>query len=221
MRQLYKQQLHMSVLGNREGAVLFDKNTLRTRTQKKKFKRGKFAGVEGESTMRGELFGIENLFQFSQGSILQELRSKYYKNESSVEKSVGSNAHHPVEASKKEFKKSSLLIEDNLITTTDVQGAIDNWMNEELPTILSPNGHNNDGKGTEQNLPEIQPSSTSGISCIMSQESLSSQPQPSEAVAMTILKNIGVNLKVFTVLVVIIFCLFIIFSRMLIELGKS
>ena len=43
----------------------------------KNFRRGKFQGVEGESTMRGELFGIENLFQFSENSILLDLRTKY------------------------------------------------------------------------------------------------------------------------------------------------
>jgi hypothetical protein len=33
--------------------------------------------VEGQATMRGELFGIENLFQFSRTSILHALKSKY------------------------------------------------------------------------------------------------------------------------------------------------
>jgi hypothetical protein len=41
------------------------------------FKRGSFEGVEGDSTMRGELFGVENLFQFSKHSILQAMRARY------------------------------------------------------------------------------------------------------------------------------------------------
>ncbi len=66
MRQLYKQQLQNAVPMWRSESSLSSG-----------FKRGKFEGVEGEAHMRGELFGIENLFQFSTSSILQSLRTKY------------------------------------------------------------------------------------------------------------------------------------------------
>lgn len=62
MRQLYKQQLQNSVL--------------KFATEGKGM-RGTFEGVEGRSGMQGELFGIENLFQFSYSSILQDMRSRY------------------------------------------------------------------------------------------------------------------------------------------------
>ncbi len=65
MRQLYKQQL--------QNAVPIWQETTTT----KGFKRGKFVGVDGEANMRGELFGVENLLQFSATSILQSLRAKY------------------------------------------------------------------------------------------------------------------------------------------------
>lgn len=68
MRQLYKQQL--------QNAVPIWQETTTT----KDFKRGKFVGVDGEANMRGELFGIENLLQFSATSILQSLRAKYDQN---------------------------------------------------------------------------------------------------------------------------------------------
>ena len=36
-----------------------------------------FRGVHEDNTMKGELFGVENLFQYSANSILKELRIKY------------------------------------------------------------------------------------------------------------------------------------------------
>ena len=57
MRQLYKQQLHQVVL--EKGQV--DRQ---------------FRGVQ-DSAMKGELFGVENLFQYNASSILKELRIKY------------------------------------------------------------------------------------------------------------------------------------------------
>ena len=69
MRQLYKQQLQAAV-------PIWDIKTTAPH-QLSDFKRGRFEGVEGQASMRGELFGIDNLFQFSHESILHALRNKY------------------------------------------------------------------------------------------------------------------------------------------------
>lgn len=58
MRQLYKQQLQTYVLQEGEHGR-------------------QFRGVHEDNTMKGELFGVENLFQYSASSILKELRIKY------------------------------------------------------------------------------------------------------------------------------------------------
>lgn len=72
MRQLYKQQFHNVVLPNQ-----LSSEDASSTSKKKKFQRGRFEGVDGEAKMRGELFGVENLFQFSKTSILHTLRKKY------------------------------------------------------------------------------------------------------------------------------------------------
>eukprot|EP01033_Poteriospumella_lacustris_P001788 gene1789-1295_t len=88
MRQLYKQQLQQVVLGDPNALAAAANSTAAaaaTTTSSSSgeangantFKRGPFEGVAGESTMRGELFGVENLFQFSRGSILQALRARF------------------------------------------------------------------------------------------------------------------------------------------------
>lgn len=61
MRQLYKRSLSSLVLGAASDTD----------------EAARFEGVEGDSDCRGELFGIENLFQYDQGSIIKRLRAKY------------------------------------------------------------------------------------------------------------------------------------------------
>lgn len=63
MGQLYKQQLQKAVLRT-SGSEAEDNSTERN-----------FVGVQGEA--KGELFGIENMLQFCDGSILSKLREKY------------------------------------------------------------------------------------------------------------------------------------------------
>lgn len=242
MRQLYKQQLQNSVLpqpdqdlnhhdrkDNKGGDD--DKKGIK---KGKKFKRGKFEGVEGESTMRGELFGIENLFQFSQGSILQELRLKYsaqhptksssgndrkeskkekHKSSSNKTKEIGeedtkkdptssndnkkeeesSNLQEVTELEKslKELGKSSnLLKEDNLISTKDMNQVMDNIVQDIVVHSLS----------RENSLPKQNSQKSTQDNSLISQRSDGSasqqQTQQPETIAMSILKNIGVNLQV-------------------------
>ena len=79
MRQLYKQQLHQVVL--EKGQV--DRQ---------------FRGVQ-DSTMKGELFGVENLFQYSSSSILKELRIKYGGAAASRSESASSSSSSPPQPS--------------------------------------------------------------------------------------------------------------------------
>jgi hypothetical protein len=75
MRQLYKQQLYKLL-------------------HKKKLRRGKFEGVEGHQQLHGELFGVQNLFQYntnSTQSLLQGLREKYGKKKKDNKEISGGN----------------------------------------------------------------------------------------------------------------------------------
>lgn len=84
MRQLYKQQFHQVVLPEQQLSSAVGEDQIAT---KKKFQRGRFEGVDGEAKMRGELFGVENLFQFSRSSILHSLRQKYDESSKSTSSS--------------------------------------------------------------------------------------------------------------------------------------
>jgi len=61
MRQLYKQEFYRA-----SGDMPNDDQLL-----------GNFEGIAGDSSSHGELFGVENLFQYSETSILADLRRKY------------------------------------------------------------------------------------------------------------------------------------------------
>lgn len=64
LRQLYKQQLSSSILDGHSDESMADRQ---------------FEGAMGSGKVifRGELFGCENLFQYSSSSILQRVRRKY------------------------------------------------------------------------------------------------------------------------------------------------
>jgi hypothetical protein len=232
MRQLYKQQLQNSVLVHellpppQEQPKDDDDNNNTLKRKKTKFRRGKFEGVEGVKEMRGELFGIENLFQFSTGSILQELRHKYShkhdqttttakhskKNQSS-ETAEKEKVHDPVNDEEMDvseedvrlkkavtqFAKTSLLLnEENLITAKDANEVMDHVVNDVVITTLSrqnsqsSNNAYSEGvgnNGSEGNIP-LSPAVDASLT-----KNLSAS-QHSETIAMSILKNIGVNLKV-------------------------
>jgi SNF2 family DNA or RNA helicase len=68
MRQLYKINLQHVALSVTEKKIRkadgFEEYTM-------------FEGVDGDSSCRGELFGMENILQYHDGSILQSLREKY------------------------------------------------------------------------------------------------------------------------------------------------
>ncbi len=86
MRQLYKQELQKVVLQKDQPMThpISPLNELDNplashscyTTHQAKGSRN-FEGVEGDTTCRGELFGIQNLMQFSPTSILEALRSKF------------------------------------------------------------------------------------------------------------------------------------------------
>jgi hypothetical protein len=69
MRQLYKQRLQQAILAEKKcggnGSDLIEEVEVN------------FEGIEGDSSCRGELFGMENILQYHEGSILQNLREKY------------------------------------------------------------------------------------------------------------------------------------------------
>lgn len=118
MRQLYKQQLH--------SAVPMWQSSVNPSTG---FKRGNFEGVEGEAHMRGELFGIENLLQFSTSSILQSLRAKY--SERKVKKKMKDECH-----------QNDLIPRANEMRKDDVTEVI-NFLMEDLENA---NGNESDDK---------------------------------------------------------------------------
>jgi hypothetical protein len=231
MRQLYKQQLQNSVLVHellpplQEQQKEDDNNNKTLKRKKTKFRRGKFEGVEGVKEMRGELFGIENLFQFSTGSILQELRHKYSHQDDQTTTRAPSKKKKSSETAEKEkrhdhvndeemdvseedvrlkkavtqFAKTSLLLnEENLITAKDANEVMDHVVNDVVVTTLSRqnsqssnNAHsegmgNNGNEGSGPLSPAMDASLTKNLSA----------SQHSETIAMSILKNIGVNLKV-------------------------
>mmetsp|Transcript_14805 Transcript_14805/g.20296 ORF Transcript_14805/g.20296 Transcript_14805/m.20296 type:complete len:280 (+) Transcript_14805:3-842(+) len=98
MRQLYKQQLQAYVLHEGEHGR-------------------QFRGVHEDNTMKGELFGVENLFQYSANSILKELRIKYgaaASTSSSSSNSNSSNVHS--NTTKGEFGV-------DVMASADVEGA--------------------------------------------------------------------------------------------------
>lgn len=83
MRQLYKQELKKVVLQREERShdskipVQFEFNRQISYADHNSRHPRNFEGVEGDSECRGELFGIQNLMQFSETSILEALRCKF------------------------------------------------------------------------------------------------------------------------------------------------
>lgn len=79
MRQLYKRCLSSTVLGSRQNndGTMASSSSSSSSSSSGGGGRGQFEGVEGDTECRGELFGIQNLFQFQEGSILKSLRVKY------------------------------------------------------------------------------------------------------------------------------------------------
>jgi len=96
MRQLYKQQLQAYVLHEGEHGR-------------------QFRGVHEDNTMKGELFGVENLFQYSANSILKELRIKYGA-AASTSSNNNSNSSAVNNKSKGEFGV-------DIMASVDVEGA--------------------------------------------------------------------------------------------------
>ncbi len=235
MRQLYKQQLQKSVLmedthvSPSHGA---DTNIKKSKTNpgtpsksNNNFRRGKFEGVEGESTMRGELFGIENLFQFSENSILLDLRTKYATQTASnknvkaagkrkgrnnsalqellrdeiamneneeirqLEDSLNDHEKKQVDKPEKEitFPRSATLQSNNFLRKKDMNSLLDQLLKEDeesgsLEELINT---------TNLNLQKEKDESEEKEENLESNELVHS-----ETIAMSILKNIGVNLEV-------------------------
>lgn len=124
MRQLYKQQLQQTVLGSHHhhqkkkhhnNAAGGEDEEIESSAADAGFRRGHFEGIEGETTMRGELFGVENLFQFSRESILQTLRARLRTS------SVSTQQSRRTERSRSTSKDTSASVHSRSMDTMDVE----------------------------------------------------------------------------------------------------
>jgi hypothetical protein len=71
MRQLYKQELSKTVIPQESQLTQFDSSGSHSTSKRT------FEGIQGDSNAQGELFGLHNLLQYEDGSILVKLRDKY------------------------------------------------------------------------------------------------------------------------------------------------